>query len=489
MARRLLAIWFPRLASEISLRTRPLAGPFALTHRAGNADHLRCLNAEAEARGLYRGMALADARAILPELATRPSDSPSEIAGLKLLRRWADRYAPQIATDGEDGLIADITGVAHLFGGEEELRDDLQARLARAGLSARSAIAGSRGGAHALARHDGGIVPDGLLAERLGPLPVSALRIPPATAEGLARMGLVRISDLIPLPRAPLARRFGRDLVQRLDQMLGTLPEPVGAESAPPHFGVRMILAEPIGLTADVMAGLEHLLERLCAKLAAHHMGARRLCFELHRVDKETVTIEIGLARAMREPKAMAALFRSPVDEVDSGFGIDALRLEAIVTEPLAPQQIGNMRITQADELADLILRLGNRLGFEHVLRFLPVESQLPERTFRQVPAAYSAPSPLSQRPRPRRPVLIFPPEPILSASGHPPARFRWRRMRFTTLRAAGPERITPDWWQDDPAWRSGTRDYWRIETCEGLRLWLFHTPMAPGWQIQGTFL
>ncbi|WP_370576957.1 hypothetical protein [Paracoccus sp. PAR01] len=157
-----------------------------------------------------------------------------------------------------------------------------------------------------------------------------------------------------------------------------------------------MSLAEPIGLTADVMAGVEHLLAWLCDKLAANHMGVRWLCFELHRVDKETVTIEIGLARAMREPKAMAALFRKQVDEVDSGFGIDALRIEAIVTEPLAPQQIGDMRITQADELSDLISRLGNRLGFEHVLCFLPVESQLPERTFRLVPPpiARQAPCP-----------------------------------------------------------------------------------------------
>ncbi|NPD15120.1 DNA polymerase Y family protein [Xinfangfangia sp. D13-10-4-6] len=489
MARRLLAIWFPRLASDVSLRTRPVEGPFALTHRAGNADELRCLNAAAQAQGLHRGMPLADARALVPDLATRLADPVRETAALVALRRWVVRYAPQVATDGDDGLIADITGVAHLFGGEEDLRGDLQARLIRAGLNAQSAIAGSRGGAHALARHGGGIVPDGLLAERLGHLPVSALRISPEISEGLSRMGLSRIADLIPLPRAPLARRFGAGLVTTLDQMLGTMPEPVGAQPEAPQFGVRMTLPEPIGLTGDVMAGLDRLLERLCGKLASAHMGARRVRLELRRVDKATVTVEVGLARAMRDPERISALFRKGVEEVDSGYGIDALRIEAVVTEPLAPQQIGEAKVRQEDELNDLISRLGNRLGFDHVLRFLPAESRIPERSFLTVPAAYSEATSLPFRKRPRRPAMIFPPEPVTSASGHPPARFRWRRMSFTTLRAAGPERITPEWWLDDPAWRSGVRDYWRIETKEGPRLWLFHTPMAPAWAVQGTFL
>ncbi|WP_140846712.1 DNA polymerase Y family protein [Paracoccus sp. FO-3] len=489
MARRLLAIWFPRLASEVSLRNRPVEGPFALTHRQGNADHLRCLIAAAEAQGLHRGMPLADARALLPDLATRPADPAREAAALAALRRWAGRYAPQVAMDGEDGLIADITGVAHLFGGEEELRGDLHARLVRAGLSAQSAISGSRGGSHALARHGGGIVPDGLLAERLGRLPVSALRISQEQAQSLARMGLHRIVDLTSLPRAPLARRFGPDLVQRLDQMLGTLPEPVGAQPDAPQFGVRMTLPEPIGLTGDVMAGLKRLLDRLCDKLAATHMGARRVRLELRRVDRETVFVEIGLARAMRDPGRIAALFQKGIEDVDAGFGIEAMRIEAVVTEPLAPQQIGEGKVRQEDELSDLISRLGNRLGFEHVLRFLPAESRIPERSFLTASAAWSAASPLPYRKRPRRPALIFPPEPITSPSGHPPARFRWRRMSFTTLRAAGPERITPEWWFDDPAWHSGIRDYWRIETKEGPRLWLFHTPQAPAWSVQGTFL
>ena len=488
MARRLLSIWFPRLASDTSLRSRPVEGPFALTHRSGNSDHLHCVGLAAAARGLHRGMPLADARAICPDLATRPADLQREAAALASLRRWAGRYAPMVASDGLDGLIADISGVAHLFGGEADLRADLQARLERAGLAAVSAIAGTRGAASALARHGGGIVADGALVQGIGHLPVSALRIDHATAEALARVGLARIADLVALPRAPLVRRFGAGLVLRLDQALGAQSEPVAAEPEPPHFGVRMTLPEPIGLQADVMAGLARLLDRLCARLALHHRGARRLRLELRRVDSGTAEVEIGLARPMRDAARIAALFARGVDEIDAGFGIDALRLTAPLTEPMAPEQIGGTTIRHEDALADLLSSVGNRIGFDRVLRLLPAESLIPERSFLLAPAAYTAPAAPLPRTGPARPVTLFPPEPVSHASGHPPASFRWRRMRFSTLRATGPERIAPEWWFDDPAWRSGLRDYWRIETQQGPRLWLFHTPQNPGWCVQGEF-
>ena len=496
MARRLLSIWFARLASDASLRKRPVEGPFALSLRSGNADHLHCLNRAATERGLSRGMTLADARALCPDLNTRPADLAAEASALAALRRWAGRYAPMVTADGADGLIADISGVPHLFGGEAALRDDLQARLERAGLQAASAIAGTRGAAYALARHGGGIVPEGKVLEGIGPLPVSALRVDFATTQALGRVGLTRIADLVGLPRAPLARRFGEALCLRLDQALGQREEPLTAAPELPPFGVRMTLPEPIGLQADVMAGLTRLLERLCITLAQHHRGARRMRFELRRVDRGTVTVEIGLARPMREPKRIAALFAKGVEEIDAGFGIDALRLSAPLTEPLAPEQIGGApggrgTIRHADALADLLSSLGNRIGFDRVLRLLPAESLIPERSFVQAAAAFSEAEPCLHR-GPPRPMVIFPPEPIRAALGAPPSRFRWRRMSFTTLRAAGPERITPEWWLDDPAWRSGMRDYWRIETREGPRLWLFATPQAQAgteWYVQGEFV
>ncbi len=454
---------------------------------------MHCLNKAAEAQSLRRGMPLADARAICPDLATDPVDLPQEAVALGKLGRWTNRYSPMISRDGSDGLIADVTGVPHLFGGESEMREDLHARLERMGIEACSAIAETRGAAFARARHGGGIVPEGEVAQGIGHLPVSALRIDGNTAQALARVGLRQIADLIPLPRAPLAKRYGPGLVLRLDQALGVQPEPVAPDAEKPHFGVRMSMPEPIGLQADVMAAVTRLLDRLCDTLAQHHRGARRVRLELYRVDRETALIDIGLARPMRDADRISALFVKGVEEVDAGFGIDALRLIAHVTEPLPPEQLGRSHTAKQDDaLADLFSRLGNRLGFDRVLRLLPAKSKIPERSFLLSPAAYSRAEVPAPHQGPDRPFLVFPPEPVtaspLRQPGHPPATFRWRRMRFTTLRATGPERITPEWWFDDPAWRSGMRDYWRIETREGLRLWLFHTPQMPNWYAQGEF-
>lgn len=498
MAKRFLSIWFPRLASDMAVRRRPCDGPFAVLHRAGNRDHVHCLNAVAAQRGVCRGMGAADARAICPDLITRPADLTREAAGLIALQRWCARYAPLVARDGSDGIVADITGVPHLFGGEADLRADLQARLTRVGLHLVSAIAETRGAAQALARHGGGLIPEGALSRHLGPLPVSALRVGHDVAEGLSRMGIDTIGDLLAVPRAPVAKRFGAHLLLRLDQAMGDQPEPVAADPAPPHFGVRMTLPDPIGLHGDVMAGVTRVLTRLCEKLEHHQRGARRIRLEVQRVDQATAQVDIGLARPMRDASRIAALFDKGVSELDAGFGIEALRVVAYVTEAMPPEQLGPRDTVNTDAaLADLFSRLGNRLGFDRVQRMLPADSKIPERSFTIAPAAYSTAEPHPDPKGPARPILIFPPEPVTThgavAQGHPPVRFSWRRMSFTTLRADGPERIAPEWWFDDPNWRTGMRDYWRVETREGLRLWLFFLPQSPAtaayrWFAQGEF-
>ena len=486
-------MWFPRLASDARLRRRPCDAPFALSLRAGNTDHLHCLNGLALAAGLTRGMALADARALCPGLVTEPANLASEAAVLQALVHMARRWSPLVARDGADGLMTDISGVAHLFGGEDGLLADLRAHIARAGFACAVGVADTRGAAYALARFGGGQFGGGRAAPgqtlaAIGRLPPAALRLDHDTVTGLERLGLRSIRDLAQVPRAPLARRFGPGLMLRLDQALGVQPEPVSPEAEAPHYGVRLTLPDPIGLQSDVMAGLSRLLERLCASLASNHHGARRLALELRRVDGATALAEIGLARPMRDAGRMAALFARAVDDIDAGFGIDQLRLTAPVVEPMAPEQMDQNRAVGADKLHDLITRLGNRVGFDNVQRYAPAQSHIPEKSFLVLSAAYSDGDEGEVVAHTARPLVIFPPEPITATGPAPPARFSWRRMAFTTARSTGPERIAPEWWLDDPAWRSGLRDYWKLETLQGRRLWLFHTPQAPGWYVQGEF-
>ncbi|MCC6306338.1 MAG: DNA polymerase Y family protein [Rhodobacteraceae bacterium] len=567
-ARRILALWFPRLAAERALRAEGaalLSLPFAVVAEEGGRQRLAALTAEAEAAGLVPGQSLGDARAVCPALVTRPAHPPAERAFLAALARWAGRFSPWVAEAPPDGLVVDLTGCAHLFGGEAALLAAVEADCAAFGLSLRAAVADTPGAAWALARFaarpEGGagplpggptgdaidqearatraraarrhparparpagppplrapgpapagpagpagrIAPPGHTRSALAPLPVAALRLDPEIAAGLARLGIARIGDLAGLPRAALARRFGQGLMRRLDQALGIEPEPVSPARAAPRFAVRLSFPEPIGRAEDVAAGLARMLPVLSGRLAAAGRGARRVRIEAWGSDGTVQGVEAGFARPAAGPEALAAVLCLRAEAIDPGGGLDRLRLEATVTEPVhARAHRGHLDAAadargraggEATALADLIGRIGARIGLDAVTRLHPGASHIPEKAAVVMAAAWSEPAPgWPPRPGPPRPLVLFaPPEPVAAPEGPaPPAAFRWRRRAFRTRAATGPERIAPEWWLDAPAWRSGPRDYWRIETEEGERLWLFFAhggTVTGGWFCHGAF-
>lgn len=553
--RRILSLWFPRLAAERCLRAvrGPVEAPFAVVREEAQARVLAALSAEAEAAGLRPGQPLRDALAMCPALVTRSAAPEAEAAFLAALRRWAGKFTPWVAEEPPDGLVLDITGCAHLFGGEAALLAEAEADCADLGLTVHGAIADTLGAAWALARHAGPggsapvrsgdaidqearatrsraarrhwtkggvappalpqqgsaspattrrIAPQGQTRTAIAPLPVTALRLPEETVAALARLGLRRIGDLAGMARAPLARRFGREVVRRLDQALGLEPEPIAPARAEAAFAVRLTLPEPIGLEADVAAAVDRLLPRLCEQLSAKGRGARRLRLEAHRADGGVERVEVGLARPSAEADRLRPLLAMKLGAIDAGFGIDRLRLAATTTEPVHPRQHrGHFDATEAAVaaradgagLADLIGRLGARIGLEAITRLHPADSHIPEKAAQVQAAAWSDPW-ASPWPAPAvaRPLILFPPESVAAPEiPDPPLRFRWRRRDMTLASAAGPERIAPEWWLDEPHWRSGVRDYWRVETEDGERLWLFYAhggTVTGGWFCHGVF-
>lgn len=429
---------------------------------------------------------MADARAFCPGLRTVPADPVADDRFLAALRRWAMRYCPWVGFEGGDGLVLDITGAAHLHGGEAAMLADMRRHLARTGIGVMLGLGDTRGAAWALAHHGEGVAAPGQSLAGIGHLPVAALRLDGDAVIALQRLGLRRIAELDAAPRAPLARRFGMDLLRRLDQALDRQPEQISPAVEPPHFAARLTLPEPIGLVSDVMAGTARLLDRLCLRLKQAEAGARILHLTLHRVDHDSRLVELRLAAPLRDPARILPLFLPGVASADAGFGIDLMRLHAVVAEPLPVHQISHVG-RDTEGLDDLVTRIGTRIGLDNIQRFLPAESHIPERGFTLATAAFSrAEGPfVTLRPRPFR---LFLPEPVAAPDVRLPTRFHWRGMLLTTARASGPERIAPAWWVDDPAWRSGIRDYWRVETTAGRRLWLFHTPQSSGWFTQGEF-
>src|SRR5271167_1686781 len=371
--RRVMYLWLPRWPIDrLHLSHRRNSGapaeeiPFATVVDAAGRRLLAAVNPAATAAGLAPGMPLADALSFLPGLATAAAEPAEDAAALRRLAEWCGRYSPWTAPDGTDGVRIEITGSAHLWGGERELAADLMARLDRRHIATRIAIANTLGAAWATARFAEGkspiiLPPEGCRAA-LAPLPVEALRLDPATAQGLRRVGLKRVGDLYAMPRAALARRFGESVARRLDQAQDDQPEPLSPLGEAPTRRVRLSFAEPISDPADLALAAERLAEDLVLRLAREGMGARRLDLAFHRIDGRVERIVLGIARPSRDPRHLAALFKERLDTVNPGLGVEDMILAAFAVEPLPPEQIGFVGSPGAmTGTAPLLDRLGNR--------------------------------------------------------------------------------------------------------------------------------
>jgi protein ImuB len=498
--------------------------PFATVIEAAGRRLLAAVNPAASAAGLASGMPLADALSFLPGLATAAAKPAEDMTALRQLAEWCGRYSPWTAPDGSDGVKIEITGSAHLWGGEAALAADLSSRLDDRGIASRIAIAGTLGAAWALARFaqiTGRVVilPSADARSGLAGLPVEALRLDDATIQGLRRVGLKRVGDLYAMPRAALARRFGDNVALRLDQALDDLPEPLSPLGEAPDRRVRLSFAEPIADPADLARGAERLAQDLVLRLAREGTGARRLDLAFHRVDGRVEHIILGVARPSRDPRHLARLFEERLDTVNPGLGVEDMILAAFTVEPLAPEPLGFAGSPDARTTADtamLLDRLGNRLGSAALCRLEPRQSHIPERASTCVPISVAsakagakgqpASRPGSLDPRLRgddgirlpRPIRLFePPEPVEAfwlLPDDPPFRFTWRRRTYRVTYADGPERIAAEWWRvEGSAGVDRIRDYYRVEDEEGRRFWLFRAGLSdedqpPRWFVHGVF-
>jgi len=434
----------------------------------------------ARALGLAPGMALTQARILVPGLDVRDADLDGDAAFLARLGLFAARrWTPRAALSGVDGLWLDLTGVAHLFGGEAAMCRRILAFCARLGLAARIAVAGTAGAAHALARFAGAPValcPSGGESERIAPLPLAALRLDEEVLAAARRLGLETVGALMAMPRAPLQRRFGPALLTRLDQALGRAAEPLDPIVPEPPLCVTLSFVEPVATAEAIEEALGEAVRRLTGELARAGLGVRRLALICEHVDGTLQAVAIGTARATRDGDHLRRLLCAKIEKIDPGFGIERMRLVAGRVEPLAAQAIPGALAGDrpAPDLVPLVDRLTGRLGARRLYRLSAVESDVPERSVRRAdPLGPAAGWP--QWPRPVR--LLSPPERIDGVVAllpdQPPRRFTWRGRAYLVRQADGPERLYGEWWKR-AAEAEAVRDYFQVEDEQGRRFWLF---------------
>lgn len=480
--------------------------------------------------GIAPGMALADARARVPDLESIAQDGDADARLIGQIADDCERYTPSVALDPPDGILLDITGCEHVWDGEAGLVSELAARLVTHGFTVKIALGTTPDQARALARFGGELLnlrrrigPDSVHEARspylpppcdqarLGQLPVAALELEGDHLAALRRAGLKTLGDLHCRPLAGIASRFGMQAASKLRRVMGEEDIRIAPRFTLPALVVERRFAQPVAQTEFVISVIADLVGQAAVLLDERGEGGRAFAIKLFRSDGAAHLLRIATGAPTRDPALVERLLCERIDSLadplDPGFGYDLIRLAVPVVEPLLPDQTaldGDNR--SAAESGALIDRLGVRLGGARIRRFAAGDSHIPECAGFTVPAhapalpfAHLQPQPGQP---PLRPLHLFdPPQPIevlAEIPDGPPKQFRWRRRLHRIAHVEGPERIASEWWRrkDGYQFRKGglTRDYFRVEDSDGRRFWVFRHGLyglekaAPDWFIHGCF-
>ncbi|KHL24329.1 protein ImuB [Croceibacterium mercuriale] len=453
----------------------------ALVGKVGRREEVVAACTGAQALGIHPGMAATHARAMVSDLDFRPAEPEADAAmldrlALQAIRRWS----PVAAVTPHDGIWIDLTGCAHLHGGEARFCRRLLAFCRRIGFTARIGVADTPGAAHALARFGRGdpiqVAAPGGAVDALGPLPIAALRLVPTALTAARKFGFERISDLLPVARGPLARRLGLPAITRLDQASGAVAEPITPREDVEVPQVERRLLEPIGTAEAIEQVMGDLLADLAVVLQAKGLGARSLRLTGLRVDGSEQVVAIGTSRPTRDVPHLLRLLKLRIERIDPGMGVEQFWLTAPHTEPLDAVDLGAILAgdTVVRDPSRLVDVIAGRIGADSVFRIAPVESHVPERAVtrsdpNQIPGEWP------KWPRPIR--LFVRPEPLSRVMAlmpdQPPKRFEWRGKPYKVVAGDGPERVHGEWWRrEGEVW--AVRDYYRVEDEQGGRHWVF---------------
>lgn len=480
------------------------------------------------AAGVTEGMALAHARSLLPPAgvvveAYRPQRDGD---ALRALAQWAMRFSPRVAVDGADGLLIDAGGLDRLYGGPVPLANRVAEGVRQLGFANHVAVAPTIGCAWAAARFGGrarAVIPPARLRAELEPLPLAALRLEPAVIEALAEVGVRHVRELMALPAPAVHKRFGPNVLLRLDQALGQAWEAIDPVHPPEGVRVERTFAGPVCQPRGIELATRGLLDALCKRLADKQIGARRLEVELVRFEADPERFAVTLSRANRDARHLWSLLSMRLERANLGYGVERIILAANEIGRLRHEQATYLPASHHDgrpsrELGELLDVMANRLGPDRVAEAQSLESHVPERAFRLAPAGRRRERPAgkaaetktdhSHPPVPERPSMLFvPPEPVevmaVSPDG-PVLQIRWRGRPRRLVTCRGPERIAPEWWAElnaspiqDESPRRGTsrgarpgprctRDYFRAQDDAGRWLWLYRECETARWFIHG---
>lgn len=532
---RALSIYLPNWAIDLQTRRdRKRSGsrldispPLLLVRPVANRQVIAHACRTAAAAGVQPGMTVAHAHALLrDEPRIVEYNPPRDAAALRALAEWAVRFSPIVAPDPPDGLLIDVTGSERLFRGERRLIQRVGRSLNRLGFDCRLAIGPTCGAAWAVAhfgRPRATIISDNRLVETLKPLPVHALRIDGDIASALAEVNVDRIEHLLALPRHDLAERYGSKLLLRLDQALGHAFEPIDPVRPAEPLTVTFEFDGPAKQFEAIVEATRRLLQTLCERLAQREAGAGAIHLVYEQPDRTTQAFDVTLGRPTRQVCHLWLLTRPRLDQIDIGHGFDSIAMTAHRVTHLPHHQVTHWSEDhttdrhRAEQFAQLLDVMMNRLGGDRIWRLRPGESHDPRRVyaFRPADEPIARTERLAMITQADRPSVLFDrPEPVEVTVVGPddlPQRLCWHGHEYEIITALGPERIGERWWVEDSdeetkRQREGVgvcrtsslhlsispslthTDLFKTQFADGRWFWLSRTHAAVGfrWAIEG---
>lgn len=501
MQRRFVSIWFRQLLADWQLIRRPELSdvPFVFAAPDHGRMMITAVSPLAFSFGVETGMRAADAKAICPglEVLDDKADRPRNL--LRGLGEWCVRYSPIVAIDefGMDGLLLDVSGCTHLWGGERGYLKEIVSRLKGKGYTVRLAIADTPGAAWAVS-HYGKItplIPASGQADALLNLVPDALRLDAVVLAKLRKMGFYHIKSFIGMPRSVLRRRFGEDFLLRLAQAIGTEPEVLVPLQIPVAFSERLACLEPIKTKVGIEIAITKLLESLCGRMQSEGKGLRTGVLTGYRIDGKVVQISIGTSGATHSISHLFKLFQLKIDQIRPALGIEFFVLDAPKVDDVeVPQEeMWSAKPGLDDQsVIRLLDRVAGKVGSQVIQRYLPATRYWPERAAFRSLSITEKPISAWRVDKPRPTELLkkpFPIEVMALIPDHPPKFFIYKGTRHIVVKADGPERIEREWWLD----QGEHRDYYQVEDEQGGRYWLFRSGHYGGeqkyqWFIHGFF-
>lgn len=528
-----LSLYFPEWSIDVTRRKLRLSKktpePTAVVLTTSHAQHTVVSRTCSAARraGVQPMMALQLARALLPFEGVHYAafDPIRDIEALHTLAVWCLRFSPCVGLDSElhnarlshntasvspqhYGIVIDLTGTKRLHGDYQRFAHSLNVLFKEA---ARIAITPTIGGAWALSRYDSlsPIIAPSLLSLRdlTSDLPIEALRIDEKSCQRLHELGIHTLEQLYELPRHSLATRFGKQVVYRLAQLLGSVDERIYSVTPRKHFHARKIFEPPLTHRHTITLAIQHLFHALVSSLHKAHTAAKMFVLTLIDTSGNAHRKELPLASATSDVQHLAAIIQPIIDGLHFCGELREISIEASQTCIIRHTQESFSSSSERDpnevtrSYQELLNSFSVRLGKDRISFASLTNSYIPERSFLYRSALEESTdlgtsivqeSRIAYGSLERPPTLFTHPEPITTLAmlpDKPPSRIRWRNATLSIISGIGPERIAPEWWRGDLQRDIfSERDYFTIQDASGRWLWVFRDNTSQSWFMHGVW-